>query len=148
MEYFCRRFGYSIKGQTLDLKVSGLRYLRQSIIALSNSKTIFEPMIYENTADSNLVYTYFKHCLPKLPPNSVVIMDNASYHKSMELKELFKLNNIELMYLPPYSPELNPIEKLWGLAKKELRNYYDYNKTLFENLSIVISSMTGDLRKC
>ena len=147
MEYFCRKYGYSIKGEKLNLKISGLRYSRQSLIALSNSTTIFEPIIYEDTADTNLIYTYFKQTLPKLPLNSVVVMDNASYHKSAVIKELFEENNVELMYLPPYSPDLNPIEKIWGNIKKELRNYYNYDQTLFENLSNAVVKRTEEIGK-
>ena len=92
-------------------------------------------MIYEGTANSKLIYVYFKSILPKLKFKSVIIMDNASIHKSRELKKLFKKYNHKLIFLPPYSPDLNPIEQLWGTIKNGLRNYYDYTQSLVENLS-------------
>jgi hypothetical protein len=69
-------------------------------------------------------------------------LDNASWHKSQELKELFEKSNVQLLFLPPYSPELNPIEQIWGNMKEELRGYYDNTITLFENISLVVNKRT------
>ena len=49
----------------------------------------------------------------------IVVLDNASIHKSKKVKEYCKKNNIYLVYLPPYSPDLNPIEKLWKKVKRK-----------------------------
>jgi transposase len=100
---------------------------------------LVEPMIYQGTADSNTVYAYFETVLPKIKPNSVIVLDNASYHKSQALKDLFAKHNCTLMFLPPYSPELNPIENLWGTIKQHLRSYYDYSLSLFDNLCNVVN---------
>lgn len=56
--------------------------------------------------------------LPKLPPNSVIVMDNASFHKGEEMQQLIADAGHELLYLPPYSPDLNHIEPKWAQAKK------------------------------
>ena len=92
-------------------------------------------MIYQDTTNSELIYTYFEEILPRLKNKSVIIMDNASFHKGKELKDLFENYNHKLVFLPPYSPDLNPIENMWGTVKTNLRNYYDYTKSLFDNLS-------------
>jgi transposase len=52
-----------------------------------------------------------------------VILDNASSHKSKEINGLFEKNRINLLYLPPYSPDLNPIEKKWAQLKAKFRKY-------------------------
>jgi transposase len=145
MEYFCRRSGWEIKGKELEIEVSGLKYERQSICSLSNHATLFEPMIYTGTADKELMLGYFQQTLPKLPSNSMVVMDNASWHKSKDLKDLFDQYQVELKFQPPYSPETNPIERIWGLAKRELRSCFDSSKNLFCNLCFVISNLTGEL---
>lgn len=135
-EYFHRRYGYSLKGQKVYTQNSGRRYERQSITALlNNNNQIVEPMIYENTANTEVMMTYFKHILPKLKNKSVIIMDNASFHKPQKIKDLFNKYNHKILFLPPYSPELNPIEKMWGTIKQKLRGCYDYSKSLLENLS-------------
>ena len=55
--------------------------------------------------------------IPKLPINSVVIMDNASFHKGVVMQKAIEDAGHTLLYLPPYSPDLNPIEKKWAQAK-------------------------------
>jgi len=101
----------------------------------SNNNELLEPMIYEDTANTDVILAYFKNVLPKLKNKSVIIMDNATFHKGKQLKELFEKYNHKLVFLPPYSPDLNPIENIWGTIKQQLRSYYDYNKSLLENLS-------------
>ena len=55
--------------------------------------------------------------IPKLPPERVVIMDNASFHKGQQMKKSIEDAGHTLLYLPTYSPDLNPIEKKWSQAK-------------------------------
>ena len=100
---------------------------------------LVEPMIYQGTADSNTVYGYFENLLPSLKQGSIIILDNASYHKSEQLLKLFHSHKISILFLPPYSPDLNPIENLWGTIKQRLRNYYDYSLSLFDNLCNVVN---------
>jgi transposase len=102
---------------------------------LNDKNEIVEHMIYEDTANTELMLVYFQEVLAKLPNKSVIIMDNASFHRGKKLEELFEKYNHRLVFLPAYSPELNPIENMWGTIKQNLRSYYDYSKTLFENLS-------------
>jgi len=80
----------------------------------SNNNELLEPMIYEDTANTDVILAYFKNVLPKLKNKSVIIMDNATFHKGKQLKELFEKYNHKLVFLPPYSPDLNPIENIWG----------------------------------
>lgn len=134
-EYFTRRHGYAQGGNRLYTKLSGKRYERQSVMALLNhNNQLIEPMVYQDTANSNTVYAYFETVLPMLKPNSVVVMDNARFHKSPQLQTLFDKYQCQLMFLPPYSPDLNPIENMWGTIKEHLRSYYDYTLSLFDNL--------------
>jgi len=51
-------------------------------------------------------------------------IDNASWHKTKKVKEYCKENNITLLFLPPYSPEYNPIERVWGYLKSKVKNVY------------------------
>lgn len=54
--------------------------------------------------DKELIIAYFKEVLPKLPTNSKVVMNNTSWHKSQELKNLFLLYGVELKFQAPYTP--------------------------------------------
>ena len=51
-------------------------------------------------------------------------MDNATCHKTKEVKEFCKNNNITLLFLPPYSPEYNPIERVWSFLKSKVRQRF------------------------
>ena len=55
--------------------------------------------------------------IPKLPENSLIVMDNASFHKGAEMRTAIKMAGHKLLYLPPYSPDLNPIAHNWAQAK-------------------------------
>lgn len=80
-------------------------------------------MLFSGTCNSEVFNEWFKkQLIPELPSNSVIVLDNATFHKSDYLKEIAAKNDIELLFLPPYSPELNPIEKLWANLKKFWRN--------------------------
>lgn len=103
-------------------------------------------MVYDGTANKKVIIGYFKYALPKIKSNTVIVLDNASFHKSKELKDLFEQYNVKLEFLPPYSPELNPIEKLWGLVKRTLRNYFNYSLNLFDNLCKCLNDVTGELK--
>ena len=59
---------------------------------------------------------------PALHPGDVVVMDNLSAHKVSGVRELIQAAGAELLYLPPYSPDLNPIELAWAKLKPECRN--------------------------
>ena len=52
------------------------------------------------------------------------LIDNASWHKTKKVKEYCEENNITLLFLPPYSPEYNPIERVWGFLKSKVKNVY------------------------
>ena len=59
--------------------------------------------------------------IPVLNPGQVVIMDNAAFHKSQETKRLIEEVGCRIVFLPPYSPDLNPIELFWANLKKKVR---------------------------
>lgn len=74
--------------------------------------------------------------IPHLPQKSVIILDNATFHKSEKTKSLFQNNGHILEYLPPYSPDLNPIEHKWAQAKAFRRRYNCNVYTLFQQYLI------------
>ena len=79
-------------------------------------------MTIESPTDSEVFLAYLDQVLcPKLTPGDVVIMDNLSTHKVRGVRERIEACGAELLYLPPYSPDLNPIEKAWFKLKQFLR---------------------------
>ena len=73
-----------------------------------------------------------KHLIPGLAPGTVIIMDNASFHRKKRLSELAEEYNVKIVFLPPYSPELNPIEHFWHWLKKKVCDLLKFSKNLDE----------------
>ena len=68
--------------------------------------------------NSEVVFTWITpELLAKLPSKSVIVMDNASFHKRLDIQNAIRSAGQILLCLPPYSPELNPIEHKWAQAK-------------------------------
>lgn len=65
--------------------------------------------------------------LPQVKEGEIVIMDNARIHKNSFDEKKFKEKGVEIKYLPPYSPDLNPIEKMWSKIKSTLRKFKPRN---------------------
>ena len=79
-------------------------------------------MTIEEATDGDIFLAYVEHILcPALRPGDVVVMDNLSSHKIKGVHELIEKVGAEVLYLPPYSPDLNPIEKAWAKIKQRLR---------------------------
>lgn len=100
-------------------------------------------MCFEGTCDTNLFKVWLKQeLLPNLVPGQVLILDNASFHKSIEIRKLVESHNCEILYLPPYSPDLNPIEKYWANMKAKIREILPTVATLSAALDLAILSMS------
>ncbi len=74
--------------------------------------------LYECSINSQVFYSWVEQVLlPGLPPSSVIVMDNATFHKRQDIQDLIKEHNHTILWLPPYSPDLNPIEQVWSWIK-------------------------------
>lgn len=99
---------------------------------------IIAPMTYEETMASDFFEAWFqKFLLPTLSTPSVMIMDNARFHRMSRLELLCEEYGHKLLPLPPYSPELNPIEKSWANLKKKVTELFAEYQTIDECLNRV-----------
>jgi putative transposase len=99
-------------------KPSGKRPRTSLIGGYLNNKLI-APVTFNGTCNAALFNAWLEqHLLPTLTPGSVIVLDNAAFHKSRKTLELIKAAGCKILFLPPYSPHLNPIEKLWGNIKR------------------------------
>lgn len=91
--------------------------------------------LFQGSINANVFYAWLtQDLLPKTAPGSVIVMDNASFHKRADIVDAIKKHGCILEYLPPYSPDLNPIEKKWSQAKSvRRRNRCDVD-TLFATI--------------
>lgn len=114
--------GWGKKGKILVGKKSGKYYQRTNIIAGYVGKKCIAPFTFNGKCNSELFNKWIEEVLIKdLKPGQVVIMDNATFHKSERTKKLIEEAGCQLVYLPAYSPDLNPIEKYWAHMKRWLR---------------------------
>ncbi|MCI7678494.1 MAG: IS630 family transposase [Streptococcus orisratti] len=133
--YFYREYGRSLRGQLIKGKVFGRRYQRISLVAGLINGELIAPMTYEETMTSDFFEAWFqKFLLPTLSTPSVIIMDNARFHRMSRLEHLCEEYGHKLLPLPPYSPEYNPIEKTWAHIKKHLRKVLPNCDTFIEAL--------------
>lgn len=80
-------------------------------------------MVIEGATDSQVFREYIRRVLaPTLQPGDIVVCDNLSAHRDSEAQKLIEAKGAQLLFLPPYSPDLNPIEAMWSKIKAFLRN--------------------------
>ena len=131
--YLHYSWGYGRRGQKVYGEISGKRYSRESFIAGKNGKAIIAPMCFKGTCNTELFNGWIEQVLlPELKPGQIV--DNATFHKSSKSKELIESVGCKLLFLPPYSPDLNPIEKFWANLKTKIKSTI----TNFNNLNVAI----------
>lgn len=79
-------------------------------------------MVVDGATDKEVFQAYVQHILlPTLKVGDIVVMDNLSSHKNNQVKTMIESAGAQLRFLPPYSPDLNPIEKMWSKIKAILR---------------------------
>ncbi len=122
-EYLYRKYAYSPRGQKVLAKVSGKKFNLTNIMAGICQNKWVAPLEYSCSTDSALFEKWFEECLIKeVQPESVIVLDNATFHRKSVLPLLAKKKNCQVLFLPPYSLDLNPIEKKWACLKKTLHN--------------------------
>lgn len=132
----CKDRGWGKKSEKLVAKKSGKYYERTNIIAgLVNNESI-APMVFNGSCNTDLFNNWVEHFLIKeLKAGQVVIMDNASFHKSQKTKELIESVGCRVIFLPPYSPDLNPIEKFWANMKRWIKQQIESCKVLSQAIN-------------
>ena len=93
----------------------------------------------EQNINSNIFYDWCKFTLiPSLKTKSVIVMDNARFHKSRRIQKLLNRHGHRILWLPPYSPDLNPIEKKWAQAKFLRQGWMENNlPKLFHDMGCI-----------
>ena len=93
-----------------------------TILGAISTRGMIATMTIEAATDREIFLAYLDKVLcPQLRPGDVVVMDNLSSHKVKGVRERIETAGAQLLYLPPYSPDLNPIEKAWAKLKQLLR---------------------------
>ena len=101
-------------------------------------------MTIDGATDTEAFEAYVQHVLgPTLQPADIVVMDNLSPHKSAAVQRLIEKAGADTLFLPAYSPDLNPIEKMWSKVKSDLRTAEARNQqALNDAIAASLSNIT------
>ena len=117
-----RIWGRAPKGQRIAEATPGGHWKVLTTLGALSLRGISAIMTIEAATDGDVFSAYVEQVLaPTLMPGHLVVMDNLSAHKVGGIAELIQARGAQLLYLPPYSPDLNPIEKAWSKFKQFLR---------------------------
>jgi transposase len=103
-------------------------------------------MVVDGATNKEVFQAYVRHILlPTLKAGDVVVLDNLSAHKNKAIRDLIESVGAELWYLPPYSPDLNPIEKMWSKIKAILRTLKARTEeSLINAIAKALEAVTAD----
>ena len=117
-----RRYGRSPRGQRLDGPVPHGHWKITTFVGGLSSRGFLAPCVLDGPMNGTAFRAWTEQMLvPKLGQGDIVIMDNLPAHKVAGIREAIEARGAELRYLPPYSPDLNPIEQAFAKLKALLR---------------------------
>ncbi|AMW28610.1 putative transposase [Limnospira platensis NIES-39] len=116
-------YGYCEEGKRFDALKSGKRQGRVSYMAAWCYQQLLAPDRFEGCCNRTVFELWLEFILiPTLKPGQTLVLDNATFHKGGRIPELVEAAQCRLLYLPPYSPDLNKIEKCWSWLKARIRH--------------------------
>ena len=141
-------YGWSRKGERANCSVPRIRGKNTTLLASMSVEGMGPSLAVEGATNSEVFETYVERVLAPALRRDQVVMDNLSAHKGERVRELIEGRGCELLYLPPYSPDLNPIEeafsKIKGLMRKaEARSREALLEALLEALGAAISALSA-----
>ena len=117
-----RFYARSLAGQRIHEATPGGHWRIMTILGAMSLRGMIATMTIEAATDTEIFLAYVEQVLcPALKPGDVVVMDNLTSHKVNGVSRLLAAAGAEVLFLPPYSPDLNPIEKPWAKLKQVLR---------------------------
>lgn len=117
-----RLYGRAPKGVRVPEAVPHGHWKVLTLLGALTSQGIQASMTIDAATDTNIFLAFLRYVLaPTLRPGQVVVMDNLPAHKHRQVRTLLRRHRCRLLYLPPYSPDLNPIESAWSKLKAYLR---------------------------
>jgi len=117
-----RQRGRCQRGARLIGRVPHGHWKVTTFVAGLRSNAVTAPFVIDRPMNGTIFRAYVEHCLvPTLAPGDIVVMDNLAAHKVCGVREAIETAGASVLYLPPYSPDLNPIEQLFAKLKALLR---------------------------
>lgn len=118
-----RYWGWAEPGEKIPEAIPAGHWRSFTLLGAMTSSGLLATMTIEESTDTDVFLAFLDQVLcPKLKPGQIVVLDNLSAHKAPAVQEKIEATGASLLYLPPYSPDLNPIEKCWAKIKGILRS--------------------------
>ena len=138
-------YGYAPKGERLRLWVPRKRGKNTTLLSSMTVGGMGPSLAVEGATTARVFETYVKEVLaPKLREGQIVVMDNLGAHRPKRVRELIEQRGCQLIYLPSYSPDYNPIEEAFAKIKNLLRKAAARTKkALVEAIGVALSAVTG-----
>jgi transposase len=141
-----RLYARCLGGPRIHEATPGSHWKILTILGAMSTRGMIATMTIEEATDTDIFLAYLDHVLcPQLRPGDLVVMDNLSSHKVKGVRERIEAAGAELLYLPPYSPDLNPIEKAWSKLKLLLRSAKARTRDVLDQaISDLLPQITAD----
>lgn len=115
--------GWGLRGRRLKSAIPGGRWHTATMVCAIRHDGVCAPCLLDGPMDGPSFVAYLEQfLLPRLYAGDILVMDNLSTHKMAIVGRLCARFGVTALYLPPYSPDLNPIENMWSKVKEALRN--------------------------
>jgi len=117
-----RRYGWAPRSERVAEAVPAGHWRTLTVLAALSVDGVLASMSIESPTDGDVFLAFVEQALvPRLQPGHVVVLDNLAAHKVEGVRELIESCGAQLLYLPPYSPDFNPVEQAWSKLKQLLR---------------------------
>jgi len=128
---FCVNYGWSKIGEPI-IHYNKSNPIKYSIIMGISINKVVSYKVFNKNINSNIFYDFMTH-LNNLYHNHYFLMDNVRFHKSKIISDLFINSTNKILYIPPYSPQYNPIEEVFSFMKRHIKNLS--NKNIIKKLN-------------
>jgi hypothetical protein len=137
-----REYARSPRGEQIEDVKRGSTFERVHVVGARCKGKHFAVKRYRHTTNSEFFEQWFADCLlTETPKGYTVIMDNAKFHRKAELRKLAR-GKVRLLFLPPYSPDYNPIEKTWANMKRflcnNMQNFSSVDSAIYDYFKIPV----------
>ena len=133
-------YGWSAKGERIHGLKAGCRQGRINMIAGYRHGQLIAPFTIKGSCNRNVFEIWLESCLiPSLKAGQWVIIDNATFHHGGRIRDLIEAAGCKVVYLPPYSPDLNRIEKCWAWLKSRVRKFLRNSANLHDAIDSVLA---------
>lgn len=140
-----RLYGRAPAGERLFDYVPDCRWETSTILSSLRLDGTTEALVFQGALNGDMFVSYVKKCLaPTLKKGDIVVMDNLSSHKVDGVEKAIRAKGARIEYLPPYSPDLNPVENMWSKIKSYLRKVNKRcQETLFEAVGEALKTISS-----